>query len=566
MSEPPVSRKAGISSVVWLAAGTIALCSGACSMAPRPTASAAPITLTIGFPYAAEEDASRGVRQAARLASLEGLSTQSLNGRPVPRLAENWTESTDGLTWAIRLRPSAVFHDGSAVDASAVKRSLERYLATGAGRASAGLQDISSIEASEPYLLTLRLKQRSTLLIDDLETPITKLDDKGTTIGTGPYLISSMSATEVVMTAFAHHYSGQATVDRLVWRLFPTVRTAWAATMRGEVDFLYEVGPETREFLQSEGSVQLYSFQRAYVYGAIFNTRRPVFKEAEVRKALNYAIDRKSIVERAFRGHATPASGPAWPLHWAYDESASEYEYEPARAAASLQKIFSKDRVENNRPGVLKFACLIPQNFQLWERLALMVQRDLAEIGVDMTLEAVPVDTFNQRIASGDFDVVLMETVSGTSVNRPLSFWHSLGLHNFSGYQNASVDSALEAVRRAPGESEYREGFRRFQREVFDDPPAIFLAWGETARAVSRRFDVVKAPGGDIRMTISDWTLADRRARSPIEADHVALRAAPSCCRDPAPSRLRRRLDLLPPRCNQTIGDHGQRERCQARR
>ena len=512
---PELGRRLAIRALgLCITASAVLVCSGACLGKPSPAQTENPVVLTIGFPYPAEEDPSRGVRQAARLASLEGLTTQGINGRPVPRLAEGWDQSPDGLIWTIRLRPSAVFHDGTIVDAPAVKRSLDEYLTSSASRSSPGLQDISSIEASGQFVLTLRLKQRSTLLLDDLETPITKLDNKGSIVGTGPYVVSSTSANDVVMTAFPRYYRGISAVDRLVWRLYPTVRTAWAATMRGEVDFLYEVGPESREFLQSETTVALHSFLRNYISGVVFNTRRPIFRNPEIRRARSYAVDRATIVERAFRGHGTIANGPVWPLHWAYDPSVQGYLYDPARASASLDKVIGADRRPDGRQQAnLRFTCLIPENFQLWERLALMVQRDLAEIGVDMALEAIPVEKFSQRIAEGDFDAVLMEMISGFSVSRPFAFWHSSGLHSFSGYRNPSVDAALEGIRRAPGDSEYREAFRRFQQDIFDDPPAIFLAWGETARAVSRRFDVVKAPGGDIRMTISDWTLADRRAR-----------------------------------------------------
>ena len=102
--------------------------------------------------------------------------------------------------------------------------------------------------------------------------------------------------------------------------------------------------------------------------------------------------------------------------------------------------------------------------------------------------------------------------ISGFSVSRPSVFWHSAGPSNFSGYRNIDVDVSLEGIRHAADETAYRDAFRRFQQATFDDPPAIFLAWGQTARAVSRRFDVIKAPGGDIRMTISDWRLAPKAA------------------------------------------------------
>ena len=154
---------------------------------------------------------------------------------------------------------------------------------------------------------------------------------------------------------------------------------SWAAAMRGDVDFLYEVGPETREFLQSEASVELYTFLRAYVYGVVFNARRPVFRDPEVRKALNYAVDRANIVAQAFRGHATVASGPAWPLHWAYDKSAPQYPYDPRRAAASLEKAL-KSNGGAGSSSTDSIHLFIPENVQLWERLDLIVQRNRARV------------------------------------------------------------------------------------------------------------------------------------------------------------------------------------------
>jgi peptide/nickel transport system substrate-binding protein len=471
-----------------------------------------PTTLTIGFPYPSGQDALHGVEQAARLASLEGLTTQNISGRPVARLAEDWSQSADGLTWTIKLRATAVFHDGSPVSATEVKDSLERFLRTSQSRFYPGLQHISSITAVGPYQVAIQLREPSSLLLDDLETPITKVDAKGMVIGTGPYVVTATSKDEVVMTAFPKYYRGISSIDRIVWHVYPTVRTAWAAAMRGEADFLYEVGPESREFLELEGSVTLFPFLRNYVYALVFNAKHTAFQSPEIRRALNYGIDRKALVERAFRGHGITASGPAWPLHWAYDSSTLSFPYDPERAAASVEQALGSRTRASSSSRHVQFTCMIPENFQLWERLALFVQRDLADIGVDMALHSVPFDEFNRRLAARDFDAVLMEMVSGFSVSRPFFFWHSAGLSNFSGYSSPQTDAALEGIREARNESDYRDSFRRFQLAMFEDPPAIFLAWGESARAVSRRFSVVKAPGGDIRMSISDWKLASEAA------------------------------------------------------
>jgi ABC-type transport system substrate-binding protein len=161
----------------------------------------------------------------------------------------------------------------------------------------------------------------------------------------------------------------------------------------------------------------------------------------------------------------------------------------------------------------MRFTCLIPENFALWERIGLLVQRNLAAIGVDMTLEALPAEQFNERIASGDFDAVLVDLIVGNTASRPFTFWYSDSPQNVWGYQNPKTDFALDQLRRAPDESTYRQAFRNFQLESLQAAPAIFIALGETARAVSKRFQVVAPPGSDIVRTIADWRLAQPPTR-----------------------------------------------------
>jgi peptide/nickel transport system substrate-binding protein len=477
-----------------------------------------PLTLTIGYPNITGQDPLYGIQQAAGLISFEGLSLIGRDGRPRPRLAEGWAESPDGLTWRIALRANAVFHDGSPVDSAAVKRSLEQSLAGAERDLLPGLQDIVAIEAPAPREVVVRLRNRSTFLLEALSVPIVKAEQGHSPAGTGPYVTVSTSNDGITMKAFSRYYQGAPAIASVVWKPYPTVRTAWAALMRGEVDFLYEVGQDALEFVQAENSLRVFSFLRNYVYGVVFNASRPPFNDPEVRKALNYAVDRQAIVKQAFRSRGIVATGPAWPQHWAYDGSVPGYPYDPPRASALLRasgvSISTNHMQDRAAPSRLRFTCLLPENFALWEQMALMVQRNLAEIGVDMRLETMPVDAFNQHIASGDFDAVLLETIAGRNVSRPYFFWHSGSKRNFWGYHSSAVDEALDGIRYAANDQEYRNAFRRFQIGIIDDPPAIFLAWGQTVRAVSRRFEVEASPNGDVFATISTWRLADTTTRA----------------------------------------------------
>lgn len=480
----------------------------ACSHPPAASArsSSDSVTLTIGLPFMSGRDSLNGIQQAVRLLSFEGLAQIEPEGRPQPRLAQGWTVSPDGLSWTFQLRDNAFFHDGSPVDSTAVKASLERTLSSPAVAMSPGLVDIIGIDTPKPYQLVIKLRRRSTFLLDDLVVSISKPSPDGPPVGTGPYVTDSTTPTEVTMKAFPSYYRGVPSADRIVWKSYPTARASWASMMRGEIDVLFEVPPDAFEFMSSEDSVEKFSFLRNYVHGVVFNMHRPIFRDSRVRRALNHAVNRVALINQAFDGHGVPANTPTWPDHWASDRNLPNYTYDPARATALMEEAGLK--IDDDRPPArMRFKCIFPTN-PVWERMALMVQRDFSQIGVDVQFEELPLAEFNRRRVNGDFDAVLSELIAGNSAGRPYVFWHSSSKQNSVGYQNPQVDNAFDRLRQATDDAQTRAAFRDLQLQMLDDPPGVFLAFGQLTRAVSRRFTVTVVPGNDIIRSINEWHLA----------------------------------------------------------
>jgi ABC-type transport system substrate-binding protein len=106
---------------------------------------------------------------------------------------------------------------------------------------------------------------------------------------------------------------------------------------------------------------------------------------------------------------------------------------------------------------------------------------------------------------AGDFDVAIADAVSGPSLLWPYQFWHSGSPNNWGHFSSPAVDAALDSIRHAPDDAAYKAGVAAFQRAIIDDPPAIFLAWSERARAVSTRFEVPVEPGRDVLSTLRLW-------------------------------------------------------------
>lgn len=477
------------------------------------------VTLRIGVAQAAAvEDSLRGLQQASSLLSFEGLTSGSKEGRPRPRLAESWSVSPDGLRWTVRLRRDARFHDGTPVDATSVKRSLDASLGSVTDRSfQPGLEDIVGIDVADSHALIVRLRNRSTFMLDDLSMAISKPREDGPTIGTGPFIPVSSSSEQIVMSRFADYYQGAPEIEQIVWKPYPALRTAWAAMMRGEIDFLYEVGQESVEFVEGESSVSTYAFLRPYVFGVAFNSRRPSLEDRRVRQALNFAVNRQQVLDQALKGRGVMADGPVWPAHWAYDSFVGGYGYDPTRASAILDaadRRLERDSSTLARPARLRFSCLLIENLELWERMALLVQRQLFDIGVDMKLEPVSASIFSQRISKGDFDAAFLEIIGGYSMVRPYVFWYSRSPQNSFGYHNEDSDRAFEDIRQAFDDDAYRAAVGRLQQSMVADPPGIFLAWGQTARAVSRKFVVPNDPDRDVLLRVSEWQLAGTQTKA----------------------------------------------------
>jgi peptide/nickel transport system substrate-binding protein len=443
----------------------------------------------------------------------EGLTIRGFDGRPRPRLAKSWQTTPDGLTWRLTLQDGVTFHDGTPLTAAIVVRAL-RAATANPGRLGLfpGLADVVRIDETSPSEVAITLKRRSTFLLEDLDYPIAFPKEDKTVVGTGPFRAVKTDPTEVILEAHESYHQGRPKIDRVVVRPYPTLRTAWASLMRQEIDVLWDLSRDAVEFVGSS-EVGLYSYLRHYVYLIAFNSSRPRFRATPVRRALNGAVDREALVRDVLKGQGVAAAGPFWPHHWAYDSALRGYVYDPSLAATTLDAAGLRVREQpNGRRARFTFTCILPENRVTWERIALNVQQQLYDVGVDMQLELLSAEEYDKRIRAGDFDAVIIDMLSGPTFSRPYAFWHWGNEQrplNVFGYRSAAADRWFAAVQGAASDAEYRVAAAQLQRTMLEDPPALFLAWSERTRAVSRRFNVSAESGPDPMSNFWRWTVSN---------------------------------------------------------
>ena len=175
-----------------------------------------------------------------------------------------------------------------------------------------------------------------------------------------------------------------------------------------------------------------------------------------------------------------------------------------------------------------------------FDRIAVLVQKELAEVGIDMKLLPLPQMELTQRLGRGDFDAFLFE-MAGRSLSWVYEFWRSHeGAFTKSGYQSA--DAILDRIRSARSDDDVRAGVAQLERVMHDDPPAAFLAWQATSRAVSTKFDVAPEENRDIITNAWLWRPAGRPRN---EAHHFPLRPSDRDGRDLSARRVRLGVDQL---------------------
>jgi peptide/nickel transport system substrate-binding protein len=476
-------------------------CRSSASTAATPRAE-----LIIGQPEGVVEGTDLGIRQTAAALSVESLTQLGADGRPIPRLAESWWWTKDGTRLNVNLRKGVQFHDGTPLTAPLAAKILTEAMSRPSNRALfTSLNDVAQVRAEGDRQVVFDLAQPSALLPDDLELPLAFGTPQ---VGTGPYRITKSDGSELVLERFDRYYLGVPQIPRVVIKSFDTVRTAWTSLLRGDVDMVTNVPQDAVEFISND-DVRVVSFERRYQYLVAFNSRKPPLNSPIVRRALNMAIDREALIRKVFQGHAQASTGPLWPKNWAYNKSIASYRFDPGLAGSLLQSAGLRADTKSARPNTrFRFTCLIPENFNVNERVALEVQKQLYDVGVDMQFEVIPIKDFDRRVRQGQFEATLIAMISGPSVGRSYFFWRSArsinGLNVF-GYENREAERLFDVLRTSINDVAVQSAFTRLQQVLLDDPPALFLVWDERSRAIRREFQVERDIGGPVDPVYTIW-------------------------------------------------------------
>jgi peptide/nickel transport system substrate-binding protein len=419
--------------------------------------------------------------------------------QPRPYFAESWSVSEDFRSITLKLRQGAVFHDGKPITAEDVQFSIESVRDNHPFKTM--LQPVNGVTIGSSDSVTVRLAEPHPALALAMTTsflpilpkhiygsgPDLKVHPRNASpVGSGPFRLVEFRANEhIILERFKDFFLKDFPVlDRLIIRMFKDAASLMIAFERGEVD-AYPMMADPRDIQRARkipGATVVENAAPALgpLNWVAFNTKHPVLSDKRVRQAINFAIDKKFVIESLFNKTHLRATGPIASGSPFYTADVEKYELNLDRANKLLDEAGHKPGANGTRFSLtVDFSAGQPDQRAIAEYL----KPALAKVGIEANLRASPdFATWARRIANHQFDITTDsvwnwgDPVIGvhrtwlTSNIRPGVIWS-----NTQSYSNPKVDQILEAAGKEMDLNKRKALYREFQKIVVDDCPVAFL-------------------------------------------------------------------------------------------
>ncbi len=391
--------------------------------------------------------------------------------RLIPGLALSW-RAVNPTTWEFKLRRGVKFHDGSDFTAADVVFSMERAASIPNGQYAGFVQNITAKEIVDPYTLRLKTATPYAMVPPDLNS-IFIVSKKAATnastedfnagkamVGTGPFkFVRFARGDRVELARNDAYWGGKGHWEKVTFRIMPTDPARIAALLAGDVDMID--GIPTADLAKLKGNANFQMAQKVSWRTIFFHldqwrdnspfvtdkagkplAKNPL-KDRRVRLALSKAINRAAIVDRVMEGAALPASNIVSPPVFGHVKDLKP----EALDIDGAKKLLA----EAGYPDGFGLTVHAPNNrYVNDDQIAQVVAQMLSRIGVQVRVEALPINVYLPKARNGDFSFAMLGwgSFSGDLALRSLlaspNADKGFGTWNWSRYSNAKVDQLLE--------------------------------------------------------------------------------------------------------------------------
>ncbi|WP_427024955.1 nickel ABC transporter substrate-binding protein [Aureimonas ureilytica] len=419
------------------------------------------------------------------------------DGTLKPWLAQSWDVSEGGRVYTFHLRPGVTFSNGEAFDAAAVVANVEAVLANRARHAWLELANqIERAEALDALTVRLTLREPYYPVLEELALPRpfrfvapSQFVKGGTVegieapIGTGPWVLAETRLGEHDLFRRNERYWGEKpALDEVDVKVILDPNTRAVALETGEIDLIYgtdgPISPDTFERFKAMGRFATALSPPVETRVFALNTNRGATRDLAVRKAINHAVDKDTMIATVLYGTQARADTLFSPSVPYADIGLKPYGYDPALAKRLLDEAGWTQGADGTRSRggePLQVELCFVGNDAVLKSMAEIVQANLAQIGITATLVGEEESSLYARQRDGRFDMIVNRTWGAPY--DPHAFLSSMRVPSHADYQaqlglpdKAEIDAEIGKVLVSTDETErqalYRDILTRLHEEA----------------------------------------------------------------------------------------------------
>jgi peptide/nickel transport system substrate-binding protein len=413
-----------------------------------------------------------------------------------PGLARSW-ETPDPLTYVFHLQTGVRFHDGRPLTSRDVKWTFDSLL-QGKIRSTkaAAYRLVDHIETPDDGTVVFHLREPFATLLWNLSDGAIGIVPYGSgaemsqhPMGSGPFrFVSAQQDKEIVITRNDDYWGTKARLQSARFAVVPDATTRALELRKGSADVaINALSPDTVLTLENNSSLQILRAPGTILNYLAFNTRDPILKDARVRQALAYAIDRKTILHYLWRGFAEPAYSILPPQSWAYNADVPHYNFDPEHARQLLET--AGYPVVNGA----RFHLVMKTSTEETPRLiAAVLQQQLRAVGIVLDIHTYEFATFLSDVTHGAFQMYSLRWIGGNEdpdifeyVFHSSKFAPNGGNRGF--YSNPRIDALIDQARKEPDQNTRKQLYAEIQVVLANELPALNLWYLDNVVVSSKR-------------------------------------------------------------------------------
>jgi ABC-type transport system substrate-binding protein len=445
-------------------------------------------------------DANDSVSNQANVLLYDKLVTFDKNTKIVPELATEWSTSTDGLKMTFKLREGVTFQDGTPFNAEAVKINFERVIdkANNLSRNSLYSEFIEKINVDSEYQVTFEFKKPFGPAISafahgagGIISPkaIKEKQDIGKNpAGTGPYTLKEwIPGTKIVFEPNPTYWGEKPKLKSITFKPVPENSSRSIMLENGEVDVISPVATQDIERLKQNDEVNVDISPEFRTLFISLNGAKPLLANPKVRQALNYAVDKETIVNKILLGQGKVAEAAIGSAVAGYS-SVGAYPYDPEKAKQLLAEA-------GVQPGTTIKLWTPDGRYLMDSKIAEFIQANLQAVGFQVEFQKWEWSAYQKESEDPNSDFDLMINSWGTSTGdadwglRPL--FTTNGSNNYSKYSNPEVDKLIEKGLSLSNLDERTKVYHDAMNLIKEDAPWIFLVEYKQAAGVRKNLEGV---------------------------------------------------------------------------